>query len=127
MRYCYYTKDSYNNAFIESINSTQVRSGKVHESSVGQFTGLEDKNGTDIYEGDVLEFKNDLGRYHKSKIFYKGGGLCYSRHDDDIIKEPENIVFYEYCADMQGKGWITQFEVIGNIHNNPELLRKLEA
>tara|TARA_R110000850_G_scaffold113828_1_gene228494 strand:+ start:117 stop:506 length:390 start_codon:yes stop_codon:yes gene_type:complete len=99
--------------------------GYIREDAIlMQFTGLQDKNGVDIYEGDTLEFKNDLGRNAKAKIFYKKGGLCYNCHDDDFKKHPEKIIFYESCADMQSKGWITQFEITGNIHENKELIIK---
>ena len=87
-----------------------------------QFTGLFDKKQNEIYEGDILEFKNDLGRHKLHKIFYKSGGLCFNIHDDDFYKSPNEIDFYEACADMQSKVWIIQCEIIGNIHENPELL-----
>lgn len=91
---------------------------------VMQFTGLLDKNGNEIYEGDVLEFKNDLGKHIKHQVFYKEGGLCVNTHNDDFHKPSNEIVFYEACADMQNSGWLKQCETIGNIYENPELLKK---
>jgi len=97
---------------------------KWGDLKIMQFTGLKDKNGVDIYDGDVLEFKNDLGKHKLHKIFYKNGGLCFNIHKDDFYKNPDEIYFYEACADMQSKGWIIQCEVIGNIHENKELINK---
>lgn len=88
------------------------------------FSGLQDKNGKDIFEGDILEYKNEFNKYHIYKIFYKKGGLCFNTHNNDFYKSVENIVFYEACADMQGSQWIEQCEIIGNIFENPELLTK---
>jgi len=87
---------------------------------VEQFTGLKDKNGKDVYEGDILEFKNDLVRHNLHKVFRVDGGLVINSHSDDICKD--SIVFYEACADMQTSQWIRQCEIIGNIHQNPELI-----
>jgi len=106
---------NFNDQIIKSLSQDEI---------VMQFTGLQDKKGVDIYEGDVLEYKNDLGRHHLAKIFYKKGGLCFNIHQDDFYKNSEEIYFYESCADMQSKGWIVQFEVIGNIYETPELLNK---
>jgi uncharacterized phage protein (TIGR01671 family) len=99
-----------------------MQSTEVIPESVGQFTGLKDKNGVDIYEGDILEYKNELGRHHLAKIFYKKGGLCFNIHKDDFYKKPKEIHFYESCADMQSKGFIVQFKIIGNIHENKDLV-----
>lgn len=95
----------------------------VVTETIGQFTGLLDKNGKEIFEGDILEFKNEYGRQEKYKVFYKTGGLCINIHTDDFIIETDKIFFYAPCADMQTKSWIIQCEVIGNVFENPELLK----
>lgn len=96
----------------------------VNFIKIMQYTGLKDKNGKEIYEGYLLEMRNELG-YHKIfQIFYKDGGLCFNTHFDDFNKNPNEIYFYESCADMQSKGFIVQCEIIGNIYENPELLNE---
>jgi len=82
-----------------------------------QFTGLHDKNGVEIYEGDVLKFM-----HHLHKVFRVNGGLVINSHLDDFYKE--TTPFYEGCANMQTSQWINQCEVIGNIYLNPEILIK---
>lgn len=87
---------------------------EIMPETVGQYTGLKDKNGKEIYEGDLLEYKNDLGRHNLHRVFRAEGGLVINIHNDDVGKD--KIVFYEACADLQTSSWIKQCEVIGNIH-----------
>jgi uncharacterized phage protein (TIGR01671 family) len=86
-------------------------------------TGLQDKYGLDIYEGDIIEYKNELGRHNIHKVYYESGGLVINSHTDDLYKD-EWTPFYEACADAQTKQYIKQCMVIGNIYENKELLKK---
>lgn len=101
--YGYYLKNQSGDSFIRSIDDFDTY--WVHEETVGQFTGLCDKNGKEIYEGDVLEcFDDTLNFSYKIK--------CVVTYCND--KAAYNIDPY---------AWAT-IEVIGNIHENPELLER---
>lgn len=77
----------------------------IHRDSLGQFTGLHDKNGKEIYEGDIIRY--DMGG--ECEVSYCVGGgfagfdLSPAFHDEEHH--------------------LTDVEVIGNIHDNPELLK----
>ena len=77
---------------------------EVIPETVGQFTGLTDKNGTKIFEGDIVENNECLG-----VVEYSEEDAMYT------------VMFNETLYDF---GWIgaKMCEVIGNIHDNPELL-----
>jgi hypothetical protein len=83
----------------------------VDPATVGQFTGLTDKNGKKIFEGDIIE--NIDGR--AIVFFDKTPCGFYMRFLDAYDDTP---------LDM-GEMW-DETEVIGNIHDNPELLEVTE-
>lgn len=74
---------------------------------VEQYTGLKDKNGKEIYEGDIVQIYKGGTTYEVAWMEKDGGWFCFSNSDDHY--EPL------YHAD---------FEAIGNIHENPELLKE---
>ena len=92
---------------------------KVIPETVGQYTGLTDKNGKKIFEGDILESRaSDNKKDWKYWIvtFYDGS-FCFER---DISRKRKHK--YEQnllCADEVK---LYGLAVIGNIHDNPELM-----
>ena len=89
---------------------------------VEQFTGLHDKNGKEIYTGDILQLKKLDGIVLLYKIFCVKGGFAFNTHQDDFYKPQIEIYFYESTSDMQNSSFISTLEIIGNIFENPELL-----
>ena len=87
----------------------------VIPETVGQYTGLNDKNGTRIFEGDIVEgrYKYKRGqKYYDEKI---RGYIFYGGDASFFIQREGLFGIWLNNADI----WL---EVIGNIHDNPELL-----
>lgn len=84
---------------------------EVDPDTVGQYTGLTDKNGTRIFEGDIVKFGNIIGI-----INYNEGCYCVKTNKPDWRGRSNpaiDIVMNEYTNEV---------EIIGNIHDNPELI-----
>ena len=89
----------------------------INQDTIGQFTGLKDKNGKEIYEGDIVGWKDDNLLY--AVIFRKG--MFYASVDVEDCNE-EIYGGFPLCtlASQGGKG----IEIVGNIYDNPELIKK---
>lgn len=82
---------------------------QVDPATVGQFTGLRDKNGREIYEGDVLQFFIDGDKFTTRLVEWSPKFGC----------SLAGIVVGEYSPEDM---WCADYEVIGNIYENPELM-----
>ena len=88
----------------------------VAPSTIGQFTGLLDCNGKEIYEGDIVrlfDFKN-------CQVVFERGAFCYMINNH-IIPFSSNIYLR-----IGKNGGYREVEILGNIHDNPELIEKIE-
>ena len=80
----------------------------VKQDSIGQFTSLYDKNGKEIYEGDILKVQ---GTDEKIEVRFVRGVFAFLWNGNLDEEAPINAPTQEWA------------EIIGNIHDNPTLLK----
>ena len=90
--------------FIAIQNENGLNGYFCDSKTVGQYTGLTDKNGTRIFEGDIVKVADEYIDY----AIWANGCFCMARQ----------TMFYEFTYQDSNR-----MEVIGNIHDNPELLK----
>ena len=123
--FCVQFGETYSNIIIREIGKLNLY-GVVpiyeHEivisETVGQYTGLKDKTGRKIFEGDIVRLFNRNGQEIMSYVveWYSDCSMfVLDCIDFDMEFDTDFTVFYG-----------DEFEIVGNIHDNPELVRKDE-
>ena len=109
--YGYYAKSGENH-FILLDTDSEDNYSIVNPETVGEWTGMTDKNGVKIFEGDIVKFYDTI---HKVVFETKNGTAYFGIK----ISDTETWGFGNYVE-------VYKLEVIGNIYDNPELLEVKE-
>lgn len=91
------------NSLVDNGTTTMF---EVIPETVGEYSWLKDKNGERIFEGDIVTMPRYGGGKHKSVVYFKNGKFAVNG---------SNYNFKDICP--------RNMEVIGNIYDNPELLK----
>lgn len=94
---------------------------EVDPETVGQYTGLTDKNGKKIFEGDIIQ----ILCYSYDELESEYFGIVECGELGNGLRDPDGKEGYiwNYLYELQGS-YTTTYEVLGNIHDNPELLEQ---
>ena len=111
--------DSYFKLPTEMTNENGVSGIEVDGETVTQYTGLTDMNGTKIFEGDIVKVDDDFETFGKMageirEVWFKDGGFRLKPKYPSAIARGDRGYWMEDGSD---------FEVIGNVWDNPELIR----
>lgn len=99
--------ERFENLPAEMTNTSGVSGIEVDYKTIGQYIGLTDKNGQKIFEGDIVDILTENEEI--GVITYDEGGF--------VVKADG------FCVDFHNNINGTDLEVIGSIHDNPELLK----
>lgn len=98
----------------EIIDAYLLRRMIFDDVELMQYTGIKDKNGVEIYEGDIVLIRIDKTNIlHKTVVKFKHGTFIA-----DIIGDNDYIYLFHFGFNKD------DFEVVGNIYENPELLEE---
>ena len=96
----------------------------VIAETIGQYTGLKDKNGKKIFDGDIIKWDDDSnGKYWRVAVVKISPDLQFECFDCPLIKNSSahgHVFHFGNFIYQDTEKWI---EIIGNLNDNPELLR----
>ena len=121
--------DRFPNLPAEMKNTDGVSGIDVDYRTIGEYTGLTDKNGTKIFEGDILDFGGRNFRVFWNYESYqwqatiKRNGFDFPVYDGIETHRPVECVTLGWIAAEVPIIGSMSTEIVGNIYDNPELIK----
>lgn len=111
--------------------TTPRYSGPAEDFSLMQYTGLKDKNGVEIYEGDIVKIDDYFNGEMNAKVVFEKGSFGFVGIDRRVIEVVNSnwnddflsASYLSWTYDHPGNELLNAI-VIGNVYENPELLER---
>jgi len=100
---------------VPYVPCVRIANYDVYEDTIGQCIGAKDKNRQPIYEGDIVTLIGDIYQ------------VCYDKYLCAFVLCDKDVDIWERIADDCPQHTAKDLEIIGNIHDNPELMEGKEA
>ena len=107
----FYVKDVIETYIYDKHRNIRMQS--VIPETIGQYAELTDKNVKKVFDGDILKNEYEKNKYQHFKVYYCSRTHCW------LVENKYGMLGKLYNV-------IGDIEIIGNIHDNPELLRTLQ-
>ena len=104
----------------KTISPVQINGIGVKEDTVGQFTGLFDKNGKEIYEGDMIVVNDKYPKLVK----YIDDYACFCLANIEDLDENMDTGYWHQVSPGWWNSSKREIRVIGNIYDHPELIKE---